>query len=109
MHTSSRRMFSDMDHSRWLNTYFAGERAFPKTHAFTFGQPLLAKEMLKVDLDIGLSVPPRALVQEIEGGGTRVVYQLPTSWLGDPAPEGLKELLQIAETKMEVFFHKVLN
>lgn len=75
----------------------------------TFGQPLLAKEMLKVDLDVGLFVPPRALVQEIQGGGTRIVYQLPTSWLGDPAPEGLKEAMQAVETKMDALFKKVLG
>lgn len=102
-------LFNDADHSRWLNIYFAGEHTFPTTHGLTFGQPLLAKEMLKVDLDIGLFVPPRALVQEIQGGGTRIVYQLPTSWLGDPAPEGLREVMQVVETKMEVLFSKVLS
>ena len=103
------RLFSDMPHSRWMNTYFAGEQAFETTHAITFGQPMLAKEMLKLDMGIGLFVPPRALVQGIKGGGTKITYQLPTSWLGDPAPEELKELMQLAESKMEVFFTGVLN
>ena len=65
--------------------------------------------MLKHDMGVGLYVPPKVLVHEIKGGGTKIVYQLPTSWLGDDVSEVMRGHMQVVETKLEELFTSVLT
>lgn len=92
-----------------MNTYYEGEQSFEEAWSFIFGNPLLAKEILKHDMSIGLYVPPKVVVQAIPGGGTKIIYQAPTSWLGDDAPEVLKKPLQAVDSKMEEVLTRILS
>ena len=92
-----------------MNTYFAGERTFEETYTFIFGNPMLAKEMLKQNMEVGLYLPPKFLVQEdLKTGGPRVLYNPPTAWLGEGVSDELMAVLELAETKLEEFFRRVL-
>ena len=93
-----------------MNTYYKGEKSFEETWTFIFGNPTLAKEMLKHDMSIGLYVPPRILVQEIKGGlGTKIVYQAPSTFMGDVPPEVLQEALEVVDRKMEELLTRILT
>lgn len=89
--------------------YFAGERTFEEAYTFVFGNPMLAKEMMKLNMDAGLYLPPKFFVQEVRGGGTRVLYNPPTAWLGEGVSDELRAVLELAEGLLEEFFRKVLT
>ena len=92
-----------------MNVYYEGEQCFGKAYTFVLGNPLLAKEMLKHDMSVGLYVPPKVLVQEIPSGGTKIVYEVPTSWFAEEGSELLKEHMQVVETKLEQLFTSILT
>ena len=94
-----------------MNTYYKGEMSFEETWTFIFGNPVLAKEVLKHDMSmIGLYMPPRILVQEIKGGvGTKVAYQSPTTFLGDVQPDVVQAALEDVDVKMEELLTRVLK
>ncbi|KIP11357.1 hypothetical protein PHLGIDRAFT_99994 [Phlebiopsis gigantea 11061_1 CR5-6] len=96
-------------HSQWMNVYYDGEQSFEKAYTFVLGNPLLAKEMLKRDMSVGLYVPPKVLVQEIVGGGTKIVYELPTSWFAEQGSDMVREHAQVVETKLEQLFIRILT
>lgn len=102
------RYFLDIRHHVWLNVYHA--TITPQTAIYTIGNPLIAQSILKHDLDAGLHIPPRLLVQEKpEGKGTRVMYQLPSSIMVLPGSEntGLKELAEGLDRKFEALMRKI--
>lgn len=93
-----------------MNTYYKGEKSFEETWTFIFGNPILAKEMLKYDMSIGLYVPPKILVQEIKDGvGTKIVYQSPTTFMGDAPPDVLQTALEVVDVKMEELLTRILS
>lgn len=92
-----------------MNAYYQGEQSFEEAWTFLIGNPLIAKEMIKHDLSIGLYVPAKVLVQEIKGGGTRIVYQAAMTWLGDDVPEVLKKPLQAVDMRVEELLTRVLG
>ena len=66
--------------------------------------------MLQHDLSAGLHVPPKLLVQELEGGqGTAIIYDLPSSCVlvGKVGPE-LKKAAEGLDEKFEKMVRKVL-
>jgi uncharacterized protein (DUF302 family) len=102
----STRYFLKMSHSGWMSTYYG--RAIDGSYLYILGNPLIAKEMLKHDMAVGLNIPPRVLVQEMEGGGTRVQYDLPSSWFTEnPSPE-LRSAMEDLDRKLEAMLRKVL-
>ncbi|KAI0697435.1 hypothetical protein BC835DRAFT_1413671 [Cytidiella melzeri] len=105
-------LFAAGSHSKWMNTYYAGERMFPQTVVFTIGNPLLAKDVLRHDMAAGLDLPPKLLVQETESGGTMILYNLPSSFLpaGDGQPNSeMKVALEDLDRKFEMLARKVLS
>ncbi|KAI0078083.1 TT1751-like protein [Panus rudis PR-1116 ss-1] len=102
--------FAAGSHSKWLSAYFNGTRTFTETHVYTMGNPLVAQTMLKHDLTAGLHVPPKLLVQEIEGGkGSRVIYDLPSSVICLNGNEELRKAALALDEKFENFVRKVLT
>lgn len=92
-----------------MNAYYEGEQSFEESWTFLIGNPLIAKEMLKHDISVGLYVPAKVLVQEVRGGGTKIVYQAAMTWLGDDIPEVLKKPLQAVDTRVEELLTRVLS
>ena len=92
-----------------MRTYYRGEN-YKETIVFTFGNPLIAKEFLKHDLSYGLHVPPKILVQETENGGTRILYDLPSSIIPRGTASGeAKAALLALDDKLERMVRRVLT
>ena len=67
--------FLMLDHGAWLT--FNGQPA--KCRLYTMGNPLIARTMLKYDIEVGLNVPVRLIIYEATDGSTRFAYDLPSS------------------------------
>ncbi|KAI0697434.1 hypothetical protein BC835DRAFT_1338064 [Cytidiella melzeri] len=94
-----------------MDVYYAGEQKFRETVVYTIGNPLQAKDVLKHDMSAGLDIPPKLLVQEMDNGGTSILYDLPSSvMLGGkkPNPE-MKAALESLDSKFEMLVNKVLS
>ena len=96
-----------MRHSNWLGHYHG--RKFPETYSYTFGNPLLAQDFMPKDAILGIYAPARAIVQEIEGGGTRILYDSAATWYRENTSDELKATTEFIAAKMEAFFTKVLS
>ena len=94
-----------------MTAYFNQERKFRETIVYTIGNPLLAAGILKHDMSAGLDVPPKFLVQETENGGTRIIYDLPSSVMAAGAPRNaeMKVALEDLDKKLEALVNKVLT
>lgn len=94
----------------WLNVYFGDEQKFPRTTTYTLGNPLLGKDMLRHDPDAALYIPPKILIQETGAGGTRIVYDLPSSVVGQGIRSAeLASALAELDTKLELLVKRVLG
>lgn len=92
-----------------MRAYYDGQD-FKETVAFTLGNPLIAKEFLKHDMSCGLHVPPRILVQETESGGTRVLFDLPSTIMGRGRLTGeAKAAVDSLDAKLERMVRRVLT
>lgn len=99
-----------------MDAYFDGERAFPETVAYILGNPLIAQTMLRHDILGGLHIPPRVVLQAVPGGGTRAVYDLPSSVIspavGEQASADRAELeaaMKTLDEKLEALLREVLD
>lgn len=94
-----------------MEAYFNHERKFRETVVYTIGNPLLAAGILQNDMTAGLHIPPKLLVQETENGGTRIVYDLPSSVMGagGPCNAEMKAALEDLDRKLELLVNKVLT
>ncbi|CAL1710118.1 unnamed protein product [Somion occarium] len=102
--------FSSGAHSKWLSAYFDDTRSFPETHYYILGNPLIAQTILKHDIIAGLHIPPKILVQEMEGGaGSRIIYELPSSVMAVGGSEVLKKAAEVLDVKLENMARKVLS
>lgn len=102
-------MFAAGSHTRWLRAFLPG-RKFLETQVYTIGNPLIAQTMLQQDLKVGLHVPPKLLVQELEGGkGTCVVWDLPSSVVvaGAMSPQ-MKKDAELLDDKFERMVRRIL-
>ena len=109
-HSFERSFFTAGAHSKWLNAYFKGERTFPETHVYTIGNPLIAQTILQHNLGAGLHIPPKMMVQEIEGGrGTRIVYDSAISTMVVDDNEELKKAAAALDEKLEGLARRVLS
>ncbi|KAK7682790.1 hypothetical protein QCA50_014174 [Cerrena zonata] len=102
--------FSAGSHSKWLNVYFEGKRTFPETHIYMIGNPLIAQTMLQHNLGAGLHIPPKILIEEIEGGGgTRITYDSAASTMFSNGNEELREATKALDDKLEGLIRRVLS
>lgn len=93
-----------------MEAYFDGKQKFKETIIYTLGNPLIAQSFLRYDMSAGLYVPPKVLVQEIEDGGTRILYDLPSSIVARGAAVGeVKAALQDLDGKLERMITRVLS
>ncbi|GJE91507.1 DUF302 domain-containing protein [Phanerochaete sordida] len=94
-------------HSKWLSVYFG--RKIQDMALYTFGNPMYAKDLMTIDPVTGMELPPRVLVQSTEDGGTRIHYELPSSWyIENPSPE-LKAELEDLDGKLDRTMKKILS
>jgi Domain of unknown function DUF302 len=63
------------DHGHWRSFY--GDVVKAKQYAY--GNPILAREMLKHDLGVALQVPSRVVIFETPNGAVRISYDPPSS------------------------------
>ncbi|KAK7692983.1 hypothetical protein QCA50_004624 [Cerrena zonata] len=102
--------FSAGSHSKWLNIYFEGKRTFPEAHVYTIGNPLIAQTILQHSLGTGLHIPPKILIEEIEGGGgTRITYDSAASTMFSDGNEELKKATEALDDKLERLIRRVLS
>ena len=105
------RLFAAGSHSQWMEAYYGSESGkFVETVVFTLGNPLIAKDIMKHTMEAGLNIPPKVLVQATPTGGTRILYDLPSSTFGPGSvnPE-LKGLLEGLDNKLEKMIRRVLS
>lgn len=100
-------------HHRWLKTY-TGASAVPSTVVYTFGNPLIAQTILQRDLAAGLHIPPKLLLLEkVDGSGTRIIYDDPTSQILVPSEvaddDQLKEAAEGLSVKVQALVHTILK
>ena len=69
----------------------------------------MGAKTLTLDQTTGLHIPPRALFQETESGGTRVHFELPSSFYVENSSPELTTVLEGAGAKFEAFLRKVLS
>ena len=84
-----------------------GEGTGLKAKRVIFGNPLVARMMVKWDVKAGLFAPVSMLVMEDEGGkGTTCMYDLPSSlmvWEGSENREELEKAARALDEKVRVF------
>ena len=85
--TASSRYFGELAHHRWMKTY-TGVPSTPQTIVYTFGNPLIAQSMLRYDLVGTLHIPPKLVLIETPGGGTKVIYDDPATTIPVPVVSG---------------------
>ncbi|HVH47409.1 MAG TPA: DUF302 domain-containing protein [Labilithrix sp.] len=76
MGVSSFALFQKIDHGAILKA-LTGRHVRAVT--YVFGNPLIASELVKHEPMIGLYVPPRLFVGELENGGTLAAYDVPSA------------------------------
>ncbi len=92
-----------------MNILNGGNPQLAETVVVTLGNPLIAKNIIVHNMQAGLYVPPKILVQETDSG-TRVVYDLPSSLMGGGNLEGDMETAALGlDGKLERMVQKVLG
>ena len=100
-------LFAQYDFHQLLSAY--GEGTGGKLKRVIFGNPLIARTMLKWDVKAGLFAPVSMLVMEREDGTTEVMYDEVSSlvcWEGSVGGEEGEQLRQAAgalSSKMRTF------
>ncbi|KAI0340218.1 hypothetical protein BDW22DRAFT_1360762 [Trametopsis cervina] len=91
-----------------MDVYY--QRNFTPTVVFTLGNPLLAKEIMKYDMEAGLHIPPQMIVQQTEKGGTKISYDVPSTIMpGAKKPsKGMMASMKTVDQKLEKLVRKVL-
>ncbi|PSS22692.1 hypothetical protein PHLCEN_2v2989 [Hermanssonia centrifuga] len=103
------RFFSAGSHARWMNILNGGNPQLAETVVVTLGNPLIAKNIIVHNMQAGLYVPPKILVQETGDSGTRIVYDLPSSLMGGGKLEGDMETAALGlDGKLERMVQKML-
>lgn len=76
--------FMVIDHGEWLTRFY---NQLTKATLIVLGNPLVAITMLKHDLGAGLNVPTRIYIYEGPDGRTHIVYDLPSTQMGNLTEE----------------------
>lgn len=108
--TAASRYFGEFAHHRWMKTY-TGVPTTPQTVVYTFGNPLIAQTMLSHDYAAGLHIPPKLmLLESVDGGGTKVIYDDPASLIALPGgKEELREAAGALSAKVEKLVQNVIG
>ncbi len=107
--TASSRYFGELAHHRWMKTY-TGVPSTPQTIVYTFGNPLIAQTMLSHDYAAGLNVPPKLmLLENADGGGTKVIYDDPATLILSGGNEELRKAAEALSAKIERLVLSVLG
>jgi len=86
----------------------AGEPA-GKANQYVIGNPLIALQMVRHKIGVGLYVPLRVLISEDAGGVTHLEYDLPSSLLGQfDAPE-VNEVAHMLDQKLNALISSSAN
>jgi uncharacterized protein (DUF302 family) len=85
--------FMVVDHGAWLTRFYDQPT---KATMIVLGNPLIAITMLQQDLRAGLNVPTRIYIYAGPSGQTHIVYDLPSTQMGD-----LTEEAQAAAKKLD--------
>ncbi|KAI0343432.1 hypothetical protein BDW22DRAFT_1169493 [Trametopsis cervina] len=104
-------LFAAGSQAQWMNMYLSPEPNFRETIVYTIGNPLSAQELLKHDMAAGLAIPLKLLLQETESGGSKILYDLPSSIIlagGQPNAE-LKAALDVTDRQFEALVRIVLD
>jgi uncharacterized protein (DUF302 family) len=89
--------FTKIDHGSLMSLAFEGVKAM----LYIIGNPLIARQMLEQNLGVGLYVPLRLFVYEDKDGKTHIVYDKPSSLLGQFQNEKISAVAQMLDRKLE--------
>jgi uncharacterized protein (DUF302 family) len=102
--TSGFMRFHTIDHGAWL----AALGSSGKARMYTIGNPLIARTMIKHNLDVGLNVPVRiAICEEPSSGEVRVAYNLPSSLISALQDNDVSEAAHALDAKLIALAEKV--
>ena len=97
-------LFLSIDHGEWLPV-FGIQR---KVVRWIFGNPLIAITMLRHDITAGLFAPVELLLFENEsGGGSTVVYDLPSSLMVIERNPALLAAAEVLDRKVQTLVSRV--
>lgn len=89
--------FNVIDHGSLMSLAFAGTKA----KMYVIGNPLIARQMLEQNLEVGLYVPLRMLVYEDREGRTQITYDRPSFLLGQFQNPKILAIAQMLDGKLE--------
>lgn len=91
-------LFSEIDHSRWLPLYGIKRKAT----RWIFGNPMIAITMIRHEITASLFAPVELLLlEEEQGSGCTVVYDLPSSLMQAKQDPQLLKAAQALDGKMQ--------
>ncbi|GLB33746.1 hypothetical protein LshimejAT787_0106300 [Lyophyllum shimeji] len=100
--------FMEMNHSKWMNICQGGNNR--AAVVYTIGNPLTAETFMRHDIRSGYGIPPRLMVvQNADGPGTSVLYQLPSSlpFVHDSNNPELRKAILLVDEKLEAMLTRV--
>ena len=90
-------LFTEIDHGSLMSLAFEGVKA----KLYVIGNPLIARQMLEQNLEVGLYVPLRLFVYENKQGMTQIAYDKPSSLMGQFQNEKISAVAQMLDRKLE--------
>jgi uncharacterized protein (DUF302 family) len=89
--------FTKIDHGSLMSLAFEGVKA----KLYIIGNPLIARQMLEQNLEVGLYVPLRLFVYEDKEGRTHITYDKPSSLLEQFQNDKISAVAQMLDRKLE--------
>jgi hypothetical protein len=89
--------FLTIDHGSWTKKFEGGGL---RGIAYTIGNPLIARTMLRHELAAGLNVPVRVYIYESKDGKTRLAYHEPSSLMSVYGNEEVTEACKALDAKL---------
>ncbi len=89
-------LFLKVEHGPWLARVGIGGRAT----MYTIGNPLIARTMIRHNIEVGLNVPVRVLIYEDAAKTGRIGYDLPSSLMARLKNEQITAAAKLLDDKL---------
>jgi uncharacterized protein (DUF302 family) len=97
--------FTEIDHGSLMSLAVEGTKA----KLYVIGNPLIARQMLEENLEVGLYVPLRFLIYENSLGKTQITYDKPSSLLFKFQNKKILTIAKMLDHKLEELTHCLAN
>lgn len=97
-------IFSEIEHGKVMSLLGKNKKA----KLYIIGNPLIANQMMEENPGVGLYVPLRLFVYDDYDGKTHVVYDKPSSLLGQFPNQKISKIMQIIDQKFEEMVNRAI-